>query len=271
MKKPERIVVLGIGKSGTTALYFRIKNSFPKKHKDFFEPKEAIEIAEKISMEDNVIAKILIPVDEKYLKKINDFFIKKVLIVRDPRDIIVSSLLYTGAFNYLWRMEEKYILKCLSLLEKKEENPASLSVIELLGALTNNKVSLPFYKDYIRKSLLFSEKLSNADCFTIKYEDMIENKLREVEEYLGFKLLNNTTIDQKYRRVIRTKKSEDWKNWFLDDDEAFFQPLFESYLKKYGYEPWKKVNRKMIDAKDSSKYVKKIVNEKRALEGYPQI
>ena len=55
MEKPKRIIVVGTGKSGTTALYFRIKNSLSKKHIGIFEPERFEDIQEQSDPESIII------------------------------------------------------------------------------------------------------------------------------------------------------------------------------------------------------------------------
>ena len=271
-KRRERILVVGNGKSGTTALYFRIKKSLPGDAAGFFEPVCFEEIEKSAPQLGHTIAKVLLPVEAGFLEQLGAFFNKKILIVRDPRDIIVSSLLYTGAYEVMWKRKPEQILECLDLLRTKETNPFSLPVIALLQRLLD-KADLTGYADWISHRVSFTVRLSeNPSFFLFKYEDLITDRLSSLEDYLGFPLTSDTDIDKEFSRVVRTKKSASWKDWFLEEDIEFFKPLFAESIRKFDYDQDWSLNAewKILPA-HSSEYFRRLVNERRSLEGLPQV
>lgn len=83
-----KILIAGQAKSGTTALFYALKQTLPRKYTCLFEPRGYAAA----NRDECVLAKVLINPSVK----VEDFetFNKKILIVRDPRDNLVSRLLY---------------------------------------------------------------------------------------------------------------------------------------------------------------------------------
>jgi len=271
-KKYERILVVGNGKSGTTALYFRIKKSLQGNISESFEPGHFDDIEKHAMPDSHMIVKILLPLEAGFLEQLNIYFDKKILIIRDPRDIIISTLLYTGAYEICWKRTPEQIHECIDILRRKEADPSSISAIELLKHLRDEN-------DYIGIAGFIAHHVSAAvrlahdsSFFIFKYEDLIADKLSSLEEYLNFSLTSDTSVDRGYSRVVRSKTSGSWKDWFLEEDMVFFRPLFESYIEKFDYDPdWTSNVERRILPRDSSEYFERIVNERRTLEGLTRI
>src|SRR3989339_83275 len=252
-----KILIAGLPKSGTTALFFKIKDSLSKDFRLLFEPKEYQE-----EKNPNVLAKILIDPYVKINTKSFSNFDKKIVILRDPRDKMVSHFLYSFYHKPFFN-NPQFIKKIIQLLQKKEKNPDSVSFRELLDV--RGKFISPYYSptkeenyyDYYDK---FIEE--NKDFFIVRYEDIVENKLTQLENYLGFNLNKVTQVDKSLKRVERTKARGDWKNWFTNEDVRYFKPVFEKFMRKYGYwDDWTTNVKKKIPSEFGSGYVKRIVNE----------
>jgi len=123
-----KILISGLGKSGTTALFFRIKNSMPENTKTLFEPEKYIPHAH--DQNKAVLAKILLYKPQEIDYESFSCFDKKILIIRDPRDRLISMLLYR-AWNSFYGDDHK-VSKFLELLRKKELRPSSVSVLNIL-------------------------------------------------------------------------------------------------------------------------------------------
>ncbi len=271
-KKYEKILIVGNGKSGTTALYFKIKKSLQGDVSGFFEP-PCFEAIQKDAVQDrHAIAKILLPVEGSFFESIKNFFDKKIFIVRDPRDIMISSLLYKGAYELVWNRNAGQISECINLLRRKETDPSSLSLIDLLRHLHDTN-DLKGYTDWIAHRVSFTIHLAaDPSFFILKYEDLIADRIQPLENYLGFPLTQDTSVDKEYSRVVRTKKSGSWKDWFLEEDISFFKPLFAECLAKLDYDQdWTLNADRKILPEHSSEYFRKLVNERRRQEGMPLI
>jgi len=275
-----KIVIAGLGKSGTTGLFFKVKNSLPEDTKCLFEPRRHIPTAEDLKV--TVLAKILLYDPERIDYGSFDDFDKKVFIVRDPRDRVISQLLYE-VWNSFYG-DKKKIAAFLHLLEKKESDPFAVSVLGILGVIKKNKKhnfwKSPKLSKVREKSKELEFWISNLygrnfnlsmdfynrhpDYFLIKYEDFVAGRIGNLEDHLGFRLFAAPVVDREYGRVVRTQKSGDWKNWFLKQDIKFFRPRFLSFMEKYGYlDNWELNKEPKILPEYSSGYVRRISEERR--------
>jgi len=234
----------------------------------FFEPHSYEDIRNHIDAGQNMIVKVLIPTLPSFLDKVDILFNKKIVIIRDPRDIVISALLYYAGYEYIWKRTVPEIQRCLNLLRQKEEDPGSVSVLKLYEEMTDS-----FSKERLQRMIVDRINMSidlaqNHGFFVIKYEDMIANKLDELENHLGFRIVEKEDIGEEYRRVMRTKSRGSWNDWFVAEDVAFFRPAFQNFLKAFDYSlGWSPSEKPEIQASLSSEYVLKLVNERRSLEG----
>lgn len=262
-----KIVILGEAKSGTTGLFYKFKNSMPKTTRCVFEPKGYEYLPKFGDDARSVLIKALFGDPNRYRYHTFDKFDKKVFIVRDPRDRIVSEMLFWVCESSFWRDEAK-LREFMDLLIKKENNPGSVSLVELirLGRLLDNPTfKLESWKlRIVRRLELMREFLANnPGYFVLKYEVFVSGQLAELENYLGFSLKGKSDVTGFEDIVTRTKSYGDWKNWFTEKDIDFFRPYLESPLKQYGFSSDWSVNRNQVIQKDhGSGYVIKTLLKK---------
>lgn len=276
---PKKILIAGMAKSGTTALFFKIANSLASyeeaalKTKLLFEP-----LAYSFSENQRVLAKIIISVksamtlwgedNNEMYSPVNyaDFanFDKKIMLVRDPRDLLISSMLYSVR-NISFYSNKKRIKEFIDILEKKETNPSEVSLIELIQARVGvEKFDLEKWLNHFK--VIFDERLNfyrkPGDYLICKYENLVNNNIKEIESFLGFSLMGDSVVDKSFNRVVRTKDYGDWKNWFLEEDIRLFKPVFSDYMREFGYnDDWILPSRQVILPVHSSGYVKRILKE----------
>jgi hypothetical protein len=122
-----KILIAGLAKTGTTGLLYLIANSLGRSRKLLFEPKVCPPEAKADG--GDIVAKVLLgrQLDAGSFAH----FDKKITIFRDPRDRMVSSILYSQYHaNYL--ADEKSVSLVRECLERKEADPASVSIREIL-------------------------------------------------------------------------------------------------------------------------------------------
>ena len=125
-----KVVIAGLGKSGTTALFFTLKRAMPPDTHHLFEPSR---FDAQTGMTSNVLAKILIRDSTEYASF--DDFEKKILIIRDPRDIIVSRVLY-DIYNAPDACRDAAKIDAfVRLLRRKEAEPRNVSLLEIIDLL----------------------------------------------------------------------------------------------------------------------------------------
>jgi hypothetical protein len=258
MRNGMKILIAGQGKSGTTALYCALKQTLPPTYTYLFEPLTYTTAAQ----DRFVLAKVQI----NEFAKINDFddFDRKIFIVRDPRDNLVSRLLY-AIYNDEFINDDGKVNFFIERLEQKRKDPLSVSVVELLQAL--NELS---GKDILGSFILRHQLGSNFNPlarghFIYKYEHFVADQYSSLEKYLGFNLSFDGKVDAAYSRVARTKGSGDWRNWFTEHDVKYFRPIYHEFLARYEYDlAWTLNPAPTILPEHSTEYVIGLVRQARA-------
>ncbi|HNX68302.1 MAG TPA: hypothetical protein PLL75_00975 [Candidatus Omnitrophota bacterium] len=246
-----KILLVGQSKSGTTALFFAVKSGMPADARALFEPHQYI--PEEKDRDSGVLAKIVFNPGLDLPSFAG--FDKKVLITRDPRDRILSNLL----FDSLLICENLGALqRLLTLLVRKEKDPHSVPVKSLWA----ERIRLHRIPEGIRMFQEVQEFLRPA--FIMKYEDFVDKKVRPLEDFLELKVDPDAQVSAAWRRVVRSKTYGGWKDWFTPADVEFFRPLFVPYMDKYQYpQDWDLNEVPVIKKEYSSEYVLRIVNERR--------
>lgn len=253
------ILVLGPGKSGTTALFFCLKAcaerhfnvAFPQK----FEPKTAADVD---AFSDTFgVVKMLFEryqyTDRSFLQRFN----KRIFISRDPRDNVISRLVYYAGTR-LPGTDEATRLAILRKFLEKEENPDSVSVLELY-AMVAPLLEKPGDARYARELACTPADFFNSDdggFFRLRYEDFLDGKVAHLEAYLGFELSADFQVAGSLQRVVRTMAHGYWKNWFTEDDYDYFVAARRDALMRMGYDdlaPYR--GKKVISPVEISEYL----------------
>jgi hypothetical protein len=271
---PLRIVIAGQPKTGTTALYFRIKNSVPPDAWCIFEPKKYLQPPDGTRPE-WVVAKVLI--GRAYARggqvRADGFtvdhdsfasFHRKLHILRDPRDNLVSSFLYAVRHTSFYA-DDRRLDQFLAVLEEKERNPTGVSMRRLLDTMSTLDRGVELLPSFLQRQELVGRFLVlYPEYHRVSYAAFVEGDVGDLEDYLGFPLSGSGRVDS-HTRVIRTRGHGDWKNWFTADDVTYFRPLLEEYVRLAGLpdDDWELATRPTIPPEFASDYVRRIAYEKR--------
>ena len=156
------------------------------------------------------------------------------------------------------------------MLEEKEANPESVSLKTLESRLALPPPSLDsgfFWEDHKKWAVLESSIAKGIAC-VFKYEDFVEEHFEILETFLNVRIGKNKKIPKQFERVIRSRSSGFWQDWFTEEDLKYYGDLFDPFLKQYGYGTViTQRESKQINPAHGSQYVKKIVNERRHREG----
>jgi len=220
-----------------------------------------------------------------------DGFDRKIFLVRDPRDWLVSSLLFGAPAIALsnadadTHVRAEAIAAVIALLRCKEADPASVSILDLIHLYRRlwsppetvkfDRKVRPFHllplagavaEHYRWRMELLSEFLRrHPDYFIVKYEDFVSGQLRPIEDHLGFSLQGECNVDPHFKRVVRTKRSKDWRNWLLQGDVEFFRPIFSPFMEEFGYaDDWTLSETPVVAPEHASIYVCNIIAEREA-------
>ena len=254
----KKVLIIGSPKTGTSILTYRIADALPFKPELYFElggdqTLNYVEIHRKKLNDIFVVTKsIFFPVQSrKDCNKICELYDRVVWIVRDPRDQFISN------FFYMWYHIHKPNPQLFELAYKRTKDKE------------NNPTSIPFHKlhenildanQYFEHTYGESQKeISNLkkEIFVLKYEDFVDNKLTELNQYLGLEINPNVEVPKGLNRVVRTKKYGNWRNWFTPEDIPFYKPILEPYLRFFGYdvEDWRLNNPGQLNSKEGSEYM----------------
>jgi hypothetical protein len=263
-------LVVGTGKSGTTIVSSVIQSSIPGARL-FLEPTR-VAIFEKLSAVTGprVVVKVLY-----------DHWIQRpsllsgivrgetgfrpdrtVAIVRDPRDGLISVLMYSAYVHVAQGATREQVGRWIEVLREKEADPEKYSVLALIDKI-NGIFDTRYTPDWVFeafKSYMVWLADNRHYLHVLRYEDFVEGKTAELAAYLGVEVSGSRDVELGYERVARSKASGDWRKMMLPDDVARWRDRYGAELEAYGYSDWE-LRSGRIDPVVSSDYVLRITDE----------
>ena len=261
-----RIFILGTGKTGTTAMVYKVAGGLPNcqafsggkpgKYLGNYENavyKHTYEERKGKSLE----------LYSNHLRK--EHYDKKIWMARDPRDAAISRMLYRWHRGYFGH-KKQYQAHLDSVL-KKEKNPNALPFFEICRYSGHNgwpKTKEDVFKEeqvrYHRMGQ-FLESLRD-DWFMFRYEDMVDKKFDVLNTYLGFETEADAEVPSGTgkEKVVRKKAYGDWRHWFTQEDVEFFRPAYTPYMEVVGYDcsDWNLNPDPVIEPQFSSEYLQSL-------------
>ena len=261
-----KILILGTGKTGTTAMVYKVagglpnchafSGGYPGKHIGDYENavyKHTYEERKGKSFD----------VFREHLSK--EHYDRKIWMARDPRDAAVSRMLYRWHRGFSGR--KKQYQAHLDLVLKKEKAPHSTPFFEICRYTGHN--GWPRTADQVieeeqhrYEQMLKFVKILEDDWFFLTFENMVENKLDDLNAYLGFEVQSDAEVPSSSgkAKVIRKKASGDWRHWFTEKDMTLFKPAFTPYMEFIGYdcEDWNLDPQPIIEPEYSSVYMQSL-------------
>jgi hypothetical protein len=255
---PDNIVILGLAKTGSTGLYNNAKAALAQSDHDYyclFEPTRPnlIHSIRRYAPDMPVLTKVMIA-REPDLRLPYEHFSKRVTLLRDPRDMIVSFLLFRPFIraDVPWNQVEPFV----AAVRRKEHDPTAHSV-QSLHALADELGLASYRLERVVEYMGSQESLIDQhNVFTIRYEDFILGPLEGLNDYLGFDVDNRTNTSPWLDHILRAAGSGDWQHWFTPDDVRFYRPHVAAYMKRFDYEDdWQLAPDPQIDAATASQYI----------------
>jgi hypothetical protein len=260
-----RCLIVGAAKTGTTALLYAVAQAMggePAIHVE--EP-----IASLATLGPHTAAKLLF--EHERADDIAAFgarFERRILLVRDPRDNLVSRLLYSVASHRVLLDDPAWLRTIAMLLQRKQQDPAAVALDDfphlrppsamLERACAANQALAAFAATH------------GANWFILRYEDLVAGRLDALSAYLGLTVAAGVEVDPTYRRVARTKGAGDWRHWFSARDVARYRPLFAPLLASLGYaDDWELADPQRIAPEHSWQYFERLVHERRRFFDLP--
>jgi SAM-dependent methyltransferase len=253
-----RCLIVGNAKSGTSALLYAVAQAMGGQPALHFE----VPIAELAQLPPHAAVKLIF--EHERADRIAAFgagFERRILLVRDPRDNLISRLLYLVASHRVLLDDPAYLRVYAMLLQRKQQAPASVSLRQLppLGEPSC------FLADTLAHGrALASFAAAAGDWFILRYEDLVAGRLQALSDYLGLPVRAGASVDPQYQRVARTKGAGDWRHWFTADDVAWLRPPLAPLMAALGYaDDWTLAPEPRIAAEHSWEYFARLVHERR--------
>lgn len=257
-----RVFILGVGKSGTTALCYKIAEGLPgcrafsgghpgkrrgyenAVYKHTFEARKGKSF------------------DLYRAHLARERYDKKIWIARDPRDSAVSRMLYRW-HRGTWGHRAQFKAHS-ALVLRKEKDPRGVPFYEICRHASHE--SWPLSSDEV-----FEEERSRCtqmasfvrelddDWYFFRFEDMVDGKLDGLNAYLGFEVGRDAEVPEwtGKAKVIRKKAYGDWRHWFTAADVEPYKAAQIPYLRASGYdvEDWRLAEEPVIEPEFSSRYM----------------
>ena len=213
-----------------------------------------------ISLHDPMLVKVIVhgAMNAAALEPALTAFDHAVLLVRDPRDWIISRYLYS------WYREHqpvaKFYRRAVRLVRRKEAAPVSLPFFRLLAAGNASGRDLgeeivPAYAE-LRQLLT----MAGAGAFVMRYEDFVAGRIEVLSAHLGLDLSADVRVDDSVARVARSRSSANWRKWFTPADVEFFSPRIDPILRACGYDAddWRLDETPVLDPRTGSGYMQRL-------------
>ncbi len=260
------ILIHGVGKTGTTALFYSIRQALSGTVAELFEPaRQELFDAALSAPSNHILAKVIL---RETIQAPYESFPWKIMTVRDPRDILISRLLYL-VWHAGFRVDPASMNAYLTLLRVKERDPASIPLKDLFSSFAAFQRQHP-YREYLQVlgGLARQRELlaSRSDFFIQRYEEFVEGRLQNLSAYLGGLVLNHRVrVHPDVARVERRKGHGDWRQWLTPEDVSFFRPMLAPAMKALGYEDdWELAKTPTIDSRYCSEYAMRLSAERGA-------
>ena len=262
-----KIFILGTGKSGTTAMVYKVAGGLPNcqafsggrpgKHLGNYE-----NAVYKHTYEESKGKSFELYLD--HLKQ--EHYDRKIWMARDPRDVAVSRMLYRWQRGNKGQKEQYQAH--LNLVLKKETDPVSISFSEIYRYARFNQWPLSleavFEEEQVRYQRMHEfVKCLGEDWFFFTYENMVNKNFDGLNQYLGFNVLADAEVPKTTgkAKVIRKKATGDWRHWFREEDVKLLKPAYTPYMALIGYDctDWAISSYPTIEPEYSSEYMQGLV------------
>jgi hypothetical protein len=261
-----KILILGTGKTGTTAMVYKVAEGLPNCHAF-----SGGRPGKYIGNYENAVYKHTY--EERKGKDFNLFrehlkkqsYDRKIWMARDPRDAAVSRMLYRWHRGYVGR--KKQYAAHLELVLKKEKDPGALPFYEICrytghdGYPRTPGQVVEEERHRYQQMCEFIKHLGSG-WFTFTFENLVALNFTDLNTYLGFEVAADAKIPSASgkAKVIRKKATGDWRHWFTEEDVELFKPAYTPYMELLGYDcsDWALDPNPVIEPEFSSVYMQNL-------------
>jgi hypothetical protein len=262
------ILVVGQQKTGTTGVYSLIKSALlPLRNEYFFsfEPSRGLPL-QRVKEQDPALS-ILTKIMYKNIDNFElDMFDRRVMTVRDPRDTIVSTLLFKPLLkNIADAVPMSEHQKFIEALQKKERDPRAVSILELMEVA--DQVGYRKHRPR-RLGADYTAMMDIADeqrIHIVRYEDFVDGNVAPLSNYLQLPLNPASSETPSWlMHISRSRGHGAWRDWFTPEDVEHYRPLLRGSMSRMGYaDEWELSTAPVIAAATSSAYVADRIEKRR--------
>jgi Sulfotransferase domain len=270
----EWYVIIGLAKTGTTVIATTLQNTL--RIPDFcMEPQTSAKISQFADRE-RLVIKIIF---EHWSTRLDE--LKAVLrgqpggdaptvivILRDPRDELVSRLHYS-AYNYFstrpTTLDDR--IAWIEIFRLKEAAPNAIALLDMEEQIKSKfgQGFCPAQSLYETYSQFVDELIVSGapGMHLVRYEDFIHDTISD--EVLRAMLSARRDVGARLRRVHRTGSSGAWNYFLTPRDVAFYNIRFEPILTRFNYPLEPAITTERPSAATGSDYVAGLIDEARAV------
>ena len=260
------IIVVGRQKTGTTGVYSLIKSALAPMAEEYlfsFEPRRSapLERAQRAAPGLHVLTKIM-------YKNAGGFplemFGRRVMTVRDPRDALISILLFKPLLkDVVGAVEMPQHERFLDALREKEADPRSISVRRLMEL--GDEVGYRRWKPGSEELLEMTDFAHRHDFHLVHYERFVDGDVTDLSRYLGLPLNPQQSATPAWlSHISRSKGHGAWRAWLTPEDVDFYRPHFTAPMEAMGYaDDWELDPTPAIDPATSSQYLAAAIEKRR--------
>ena len=228
------IVIVSLSRCGSTKLFYQLLRCFPESTAGYFEP--SCLNKRLFNHETGLIAKVVI--DSRYNRVSADqlsLFTKTLFVVRDPRDRLVSSLLFA-----LHGDSREVVDRRIAILQEKEADPGSVSFINLVERLHPDFSVPSFFRQLSDSYQMLDDLIDGVPTGRVfRYEDLIRRRYDSLKNYVGepatTRFSDNVVLPERHDYGLRSATIGDWKNWLTREDIPTLKEIFDPVIRKYRY------------------------------------
>ncbi len=277
----KNVLILGLGKSGTTALFYHLMNVF---HDEIglCEPTTFAEIEQHCAKyaDQNIVSKVLLDLYQDDITELCSYFDDVIFISRDIRDIMISLILYFSAEIFIThKIQDGTVLKSYELIKRKCQNPDKINLHNILASdpfeevnrFINARIDTLSATSKSLLSLLNSIPVLQYETY-IKKDYSLLSKTFNIDE-VQFHIPYSMPIVIK-SIIERAKGDDNWKNWFTNEDVEFYKPILSPILTIFGYadQKWQhNTNKRPIPSEIGENYFAKMINYRRVESGIHEL
>jgi hypothetical protein len=265
-----KILILGTGKSGTTALLYKVAGGLPN-----CQAFSGGQPGKHLGKYENAVYKHTY--EERKGKSFDlyqehlqiEHYDRKIWMARDPRDAAVSRMLYRWHKGH--RGNKEQYQAHLDLVFKKEQDPRSIPFHVICRYAAHNGWPITTTEVVEEERVRYQNmsdfvKTLGEDWYLLTYENMVGKNFDSLNNYLGFQVDEDAEVPKSTgkAKVVRKKAVGDWRHWFTEEDVDLFKPAYLPYMELIGYDcdDWALSEHPVIEPEYSSMYIQRLAQMK---------